>query len=116
MAYRSKKMADNQNLQTTMESEAKNSVSILSHTSTNKISNILARFHPHRDEIFCVVRTLNGIGVDSKIIGASLSLHGWKTFFGSSEWTSKDVYNVLNYLAHKDGRMNTSSFVTGLHK
>ena len=109
-------MADNQNLQTTMESEPKNSVSILSHTSTNKIWDIAARLHPYRNEIFRVIRTLNGIGVDSKIIGASLSLQGWKTFFGSPEWTSKDVQNVLEYLAHKDGKIKARSFTTELWK
>lgn len=96
-------MADNHNLQRAMELVEKNSISILSHTSSNKIWDIAARFHPHRDEIFRVVRTLNGIGVDSKVIGAGLSLQGWKTFFGSCDWTSKDVQNVLDYLAHKDG-------------
>ena len=82
-------MADNRNLQTTLESEGNNFVSFTSKTSTNKIWDIAARLHPHRDEIFCVTKMLNGIGVDSKIIGASLSLQRWKTFFGKIQLCSE---------------------------
>ena len=109
-------MVNHGKLQTSMESEGNNSIPILSRAATGKIWDITTSFHPHRDEIFCVVRMLNGIGVGSKIIGASLSFQKWKTFSGTTEWATKDVHNVLEYLAHKDGRVNTSSFVTGLHK
>ena len=71
--------------------------------------DILTSFHPYRNEILCIVKMLNGIGVGLKIIAASLNLQKWKTFFGSAEWKDEDVKNVLNYLNHKDAQIQSSS-------
>lgn len=73
---------------------------------------ILTSFHPHRDEILCIVRMLNGIGVGLKIIAASLNLQKWKTFLGNAEWKDEDVKNVLNYLNHKDAQIQSSLMAT----
>ena len=82
--------------------ERKRSIPIMLNATTFNFWDILASFHPYRNEILCIVRMLNGIGVGLKIIAASLNLQKWKTFFGSAEWKDEDVKNVLNYLNHKD--------------
>ena len=70
--------------------------------------DILTSFHPYQNEILCIVRMLNGLGVGPEIIAASLNLQKWKTFFGSAEWKDEDVKNVLNYLNHKDAQIQSS--------
>ena len=75
--------------------------------------DILTSFHPYRNEIFCIVRMLNDIGVGLKIIAASLNLQKWKTFFGSAEWNDEDVKNVLNYINHKDVQMQSVLIAIG---
>ncbi len=82
--------------------ERKRSIPIMLSATTFNFWDILTSFHPYRNEILCIVRMLNGIGVGLKIIAASLNLQKWKTFFGSAEWKDEDVKNVLNYLNHKD--------------
>jgi hypothetical protein len=68
-----------------------------------KIWDTLKQFHPHNKEILNVVRMLNSIGVNRNIISATLGLQRWKTFYGSREWTEKDVKGLLEgYIAHKE--------------
>jgi hypothetical protein len=60
-----------------------------------KIWDTIKQFHPHKKEILNVVRMLNSIGVNRNIIAATLGLQRWKTFYGSGEWTEKDVKGLL---------------------
>jgi hypothetical protein len=60
-----------------------------------KVGDALKQFHPHKKEILNVVRILNIIGAKHNIIAAALDLQGWKTFYGGSEWTEKDVKGLL---------------------
>ena len=60
-----------------------------------KIWDTIKQFHPHKKEILNVVRILNIIGANHNIIAATLDLQGWKTFYGGSEWTEKDVKGLL---------------------
>ena len=60
-----------------------------------KIWDTLKQFHPHKKEILNVVRILNIIGANHNIIAATLDLQRWKTFYGGSEWTEKDVKGLL---------------------
>ena len=103
-------MVNHGKLQKSMESEGNNSVSIMPHNSTKEIWDVVTSVHPNRNEIFCVVRVLNGIGVNPKIIGACLNFQKWKTFFGSTEWAAKDVHNFVEYLTHKTGPMDASVY------
>jgi hypothetical protein len=109
-------MGDQMDLQESTESEKNNSKEPRGYAAVGIIWDIATLLHPHRDEIFCVVKVLNGIGVGPKIIGASLSFQKWKTFFGSTDWAAKDVHHVLEYLAHKDKQIQVPSFTTELHK
>jgi hypothetical protein len=68
------------------------------HQSSGKPSRIwdtIQQFHPYKKEILNVVRILNIIGANHKIIAATLDLQGWKTFYGGNEWTEKDVKDLL---------------------
>ena len=60
-----------------------------------KIWDTIKQFHPHKKEILNVVRILNIIGANHNIIAAILDLQRWKTFYGGSEWTEKDVKGLL---------------------
>ena len=60
-----------------------------------KIRDALNRLHPHKREIFDVVRILNSLGVNHNIIAATLGLKRWRTFYGSHEWTEEDVKGSL---------------------
>ena len=60
-----------------------------------KIWDTIKQFHPHKKEILNVVRILNIIGANHNIIAATLDLQRWKTFYGGSEWTEKDVKGLL---------------------
>jgi len=60
-----------------------------------KIWDTIKQFHPHKKEILTVVWILNNIGVNHNIIAATLDLQRWKTFYGGSEWTEKDVKGLL---------------------
>ncbi len=88
--------------------EGKLFIPIMLSTTTFNYWDILTSFHPYRNEILCIVRMLNGIGVGLKIIAASLNLQKWKTFFGSAEWKDEDVKDVLNYLNHKDAQIQSA--------
>jgi hypothetical protein len=60
-----------------------------------RLWDTIKNFHPHKKEILIVVRTLNSIGANRNIIAAALGLQGWKTFYGSGEWTEKAVKGLL---------------------
>jgi hypothetical protein len=60
-----------------------------------KVWNILKQFHPYKNEILNVVRLLNSLGVNCRIIAATLGLQGWKTFYGTGEWKEEDVKGLL---------------------
>jgi len=47
-----------------------------------KIWDNISQFHPYKDEILSVVKILNNIGANCKIIAATLDLQGWRTFYG----------------------------------
>ena len=60
-----------------------------------RIWDTISQFHPYKNEILNVVKILNSIGANCKIIAATLDLQGWKTFYGGSEWTEEDVQGLL---------------------
>jgi hypothetical protein len=60
-----------------------------------KIWNTISQFHPYKNEILWVVKILNSIGANCKIIAAILGLQGWKTFYGNGEWTEEEVQDLL---------------------
>ena len=55
----------------------------------------ISKFHPYKNEILRVVKILNSIGANCKIIAAILGLQGWKTFYGNGEWTEEEVQDLL---------------------
>ena len=60
-----------------------------------RIWDTIQQFHPYKNEILSVVKILDSIGVNCKIIAATLDLQGWKTFYGDSEWAEEDVQVLL---------------------
>ena len=60
------------------------------------VRTIGEKYHPQRNEIYHVVRTMNNLGVNLNLIAASLNLHGWKTFYGDNEWTREDVKELID--------------------
>ena len=63
--------------------------------TSRKICDTIKQFHPYKKEILNVVRILDSIEVNFKIIAATLGLKGWKTFYGGGEWTEEDVKDIL---------------------
>ena len=71
----------------------------------------IKQFHPYKEEILIVVRTLNSIGANRNIIAAALDLKGWKTFYGDSERTEEDVNGLLKkFRAQKNKANNILGF------
>ena len=60
-----------------------------------RIWDTVKLFHPHTNEIQTVVRVLNRIGAKRTMIAAALGLPGWQNFCGISDWTTKDVKDIL---------------------
>ena len=59
------------------------------------VRELLEKYHPERREIYLVVRIMNNIGVDLKVIAATLNLQKWKTFYGGNDWKVEDVKEVI---------------------
>ena len=59
------------------------------------VLELLEKYHPERREIYLVVRIMNNIGVDLKVIAATLNLQKWKTFYGGNDWKVEDVKEVI---------------------
>jgi hypothetical protein len=72
----------------------------------------IKQFHPYKEEILIVVRTLNSIGANRNIIAAALDLKGWKTFYGGGEWTEEDVKGLLKELRSQKTKQ---TIFLGLH-
>jgi hypothetical protein len=53
------------------------------------------KYHPHRKQVYHVVRTMNSLGVDLNLIAASLNLRRWKTFYGDNDWSQEDVKELI---------------------
>ena len=65
------------------------------------VSDLLEKYHPQRKEIYLVVRIMNNIGVNLKLIAATLNLQKWKTFYGDNDWKVEDVKKVIDgWLRH----------------
>ena len=60
------------------------------------IKEVVENFHPHKEEIYHTIRVLNKIGLNCKMIAASLSLQKWKTFYGTYDWSVDDIKQVLD--------------------
>ena len=60
------------------------------------VRELLEKYHPQRREIFLVVRIMNNIGVNLKLIAATLNLQKWKTFYGDNDWKVEDVKEVID--------------------
>jgi hypothetical protein len=60
------------------------------------VGELLEKYHPQRREIYLVVRIMNNIGVNLKLIAASLNLQKWKTFYGDNDWNLEDVKEVID--------------------
>ena len=106
------RLKQGENHQKGQEVKTEKELSYIVPTATFNFWDILTSFHPYRNEILCIVRMLNGIGVSFKIIAASLSLKRWRTFFGTAQWDDEDVKNVLKYLSHKDAQINSALMAT----
>jgi len=52
-------------------------------------------YHPQWQEMRRTVRTLQKIGVDRRIIAASLNLKGWKSFCGCGDWSELDIIELF---------------------
>jgi hypothetical protein len=76
------------------DAENRSRTRISAPTSFN-LWDTISQFHPYKNEILSVVRLLNSLGVNCKIIAAILGLQGWKTFCGNGEWTEEDVQGLL---------------------
>ena len=60
------------------------------------VRELLKKYHPQRREIYLVVRIMNNIGVNLKLIAATLNLQKWKTFYGDYDWKVDDVKEVID--------------------
>ena len=60
------------------------------------VGELLEKYHPQRREIYLVVRIMNNIGVNLKLIAATLNLQKWKTFYGDNDWKVEDVKKVID--------------------
>ncbi len=60
------------------------------------VRELLEKYHPQRREIYLVVRIMNNIGVNLKLIAATLNLQKWKTFYGDNDWKVEDVKEVID--------------------
>ena len=67
----------------------------MSASTSFKVWDTHSSFHPYKNEILSVVKILNRIGANGKIIAATLNLQGWKTFYGGGDWTEEDVQGLL---------------------
>jgi hypothetical protein len=57
---------------------------------------LLEKYHPQRNKIYLVVRIMNNIGLNLKLIAATLNLQKWKTFYGDNDWNVEDVKEVID--------------------
>jgi len=60
------------------------------------VRELLEKYHPQRKEIYLVVRIMNNIGANQKLIAATLNLQKWKTFYGGIDWNVEDVKEVID--------------------
>lgn len=60
------------------------------------VRELLEKYHPQWREIYLVVRIMNNIGVNLKLIAATLNLQKWKTFYGDNDWKVEDVKEVID--------------------
>lgn len=60
------------------------------------VMKLLEKYHPQRREIHFVVRILDNIGANPKLIAATLNLKKWKTFYGDNDWKVEDVKEVID--------------------
>ena len=60
------------------------------------VRELIEKYHPQRMEIYRVVRIMNSIGADLKLIAATLNLQKWKTFYGDNDWKLADVKEVID--------------------
>jgi len=62
----------------------------------SNVRELLEKYHPQRREIYLIGRIMNNIGVDLKVIAATLNLQKWKTFYGNNDWNLEDVIEVID--------------------
>ena len=72
------------------------SVTSIYPAAKGNILELLEKYHPKRREIYLVVRILNNIGVNLKLIAATLNLQKWKNFYGDNDWKLEDVKEVID--------------------
>ena len=60
------------------------------------VRELLEKYHPQRMEIYRVVRIMNSIDLDLRLIAATLNLQKWKTFYGDNDWNLEDVKAVID--------------------
>jgi hypothetical protein len=60
------------------------------------VRELLEKYHPQRMEIYRVVRIMNSIDLDLRLIAATLNLQKWKTFYGDNDWNLVDVKEVID--------------------
>ena len=59
------------------------------------VREFIEKYHPQNKEIYFVVRIMNNIGLDQKLIAATLKLQKWKTFYGENNWSQEDVKELI---------------------
>ena len=70
--------------------------SISNPPQSNKIlKKALELYHPQWINISRTVQTLNQIGVNPKIIAASLGLNDRKSFYGWNDWNDDEILRLL---------------------
>ena len=72
------------------------SVSNIYPAAKGNVRELLEKYHPQKREIYLVVRIMNSIGADLKLIAATLNLQKWKTFYGDNDWNLEDVKEVID--------------------
>ena len=63
--------------------------------SNGILKKALKLYHPQWGNISRTVQTLNQIGVNPKIIAASLGLNDRKSFYGWNEWNVQEILWLL---------------------
>ena len=65
----------------------------------DNLRQILMQINPHRKEIVGLIKILNKMGANFKLIAACLNLQRWNNYYGIDGWTEEDVKGILGVLS-----------------
>ena len=63
--------------------------------TSSTLKKVMQLYHPRWSDIDCTVRTLRKMGVNHRIIAASLRLNGLQGYCGSVGWNEREILRLL---------------------